>query len=74
METEKYMEEKFKESSSYKFFKDLIWDITEDYRTNEDKEYDFDKTIDNLMADDELWQQLNDSVWNNLVEVGVNND
>lgn len=63
------MEEKFKETSTYKFFNDLIWDITEDYRTNENKEYDFDKTIDNLMEDDEFWQELTNAVWNNLVEI-----
>ena len=26
---------KFKKTNTYKFFKDLIYDITEDYRTNE---------------------------------------
>ena len=54
--------------NSYKFFEDLIYDITEDYRTNENKKYDFEKTIDNLMADDGLWQELTNAVWNNLVE------
>ncbi|MBR2652820.1 MAG: hypothetical protein IKC22_00645 [Bacilli bacterium] len=63
------MEEKFKETNTYNFFKDLIYDITEDYRTNENKEYDFDKTIDNLMEDDEFWQELTNAVWNNLVEI-----
>jgi len=55
--------------SSYKFFKDLIYDITDDYRINEGKEYDFDKTIDNLMADDDLWQELTNAIWRNLVEI-----
>ena len=67
------MEEKFKETNTYKFFKDLIYDITEDYRTNENKEYDFDKTIDNLMEDDEFWQELTNAVWNNLVEIEKEN-
>ena len=52
----------------YNFFYDLIFDITEDYRTNQGKEYDFDKTIDKLIADDKLWQELTDAVWDNLVE------
>lgn len=55
--------------SSYKFFKDLIYDITEDYRLNENKEYDFEKTIDNLMTDDDLWQELTNAIWRNLVEI-----
>lgn len=54
--------------SSKQFFEDLIYDIIEDYRTNENKEYNFEKTIDNLMADDALWQELDDAVWRNLVE------
>lgn len=54
--------------SSYKFFEDLIYDITEDYRLNENKEYDFEKTIENLMADDDLWQELTNAIWRNLVE------
>lgn len=54
--------------NSYKFFEDLVYDITEDYRTNENKKYDIKKTIDNLMADDNLWQELTNAVWNNLVE------
>ena len=62
------MEDRFKETNTYKFFYDLIFDITEDYRQNENKVYDFDKTIENLMSDDDLWQMLNDSVWYNLVE------
>jgi hypothetical protein len=62
------MEEKFKETNTYKFFQDLVWDITEDYRTNENKEYNIDKTIENMVADDILWQKLTDSVWRNLVE------
>lgn len=58
-----------KETSVYKFFEDLVYDITEDYRTNENKEYDVKKTIENLYDDDNLWQELTDAVWRNLVEV-----
>jgi hypothetical protein len=54
--------------NSYKFFEDLICDVTEDYRANEGKKYDIKKTIENLYNDDELWQLLTDHVWNNLVE------
>lgn len=55
-------------NNSYKFFEDLIYDVTDDYRNNEGKKYDIDKTIDNLYDDDDLWQALTDAVWNNLVE------
>lgn len=63
------MEEKFKKTNTYKFLNDLIYDITEAYRTNENKNYDFNKTIDNLMADDDLWQELTNAIWRNLVEI-----
>ena len=62
------MENKIKETNGYKFFEDLIWDITDDYRQNENKEYDIEKTIENLYDDEELWQVLTDRVWQNLVE------
>ena len=62
------MENKIKETNRYKFFEDLIWDITDDYRQNENKEYDIEKTIENLYDDEELWQVLTDRVWQNLVE------
>ena len=57
-------------NNSYKFFEDLIYDVTEDYRLNEGKKYDIEKTIDNLYADDNLWQALTDAVWDNLEESG----
>lgn len=68
------MENSFKKTNTYKFFQDLIWDITEDYRQNENKVYDIDKTIENLMGDDNFWQMLNDSVWENLVEIRKESD
>ena len=58
-----------KNTSAYNFFKDLVYDITEDYRTNENKKYDIEKTVENLIDDDELWQDLTNYVWNNLVEI-----
>lgn len=58
-----------KNTSTYNFFKDLVYDITEDYRINENKKYDIEKTIENLIDDDELWQDLTNYVWNNLVEI-----
>ena len=54
--------------NSYKFFEDLIYDVTEDYRVNKGKKYDIKKTIENLYNDDELWQLLTNYVWDNLVE------
>lgn len=68
------MESSFKKTSTYKFLQDLIWDITEDYRQNENKVYDIDKTIENLIGDDNFWQMLNDSVWENLVEIRKESD
>lgn len=56
------------ENNSYKFFKDLIDDVTYDYRINQNKNYDIEKTIENLYNDDDLWQALSDAVWDNLVE------
>lgn len=56
------------ENNSYKFFKDLIDDVTYDYRINQNKNYDIEKTIDNLYNDDDLWQALTDAIWDNLVE------
>lgn len=60
-----------KELNGYKFFEDLIYDITEDNRLNENKEYDIERTIQKMYEDDELWQELTNAVWNNLVEIGV---
>lgn len=56
------------ENNSYKFFKGLIDDVTYDYRINQNKNYDIEKTIDNLYNDDDLWQALMDAIWDNLVE------
>ena len=62
------MSESFKRGNTYKFFYNLIWDITEDYRTNENKEYDIEKTIEKIIEDDNFWQMLNDYIWEVLVE------
>lgn len=62
------MSESFKRGNTYKFFYNLIWDITEDYRTNENKEYDIEKTIEKIIEDDNFWQMLNDYIWKVLVE------
>ena len=63
------MNEKFKESNTYKFFRDLILDMTEDQRTQENKKYDIDKTINILMEDDQLWQDLENAILDDLVEI-----
>lgn len=62
------MSEEFKKSNTYNFLFDLIWDITEDYRTNLGKEYNINETIEKIVKDDNFWQKLNDYIWNNLVE------
>ena len=62
------MSESFKRGNTYKFFYNLIWDITEDYRTNLGKEYNIDKTIEKIIEDDNFWQMLNDYIWKVLVE------
>lgn len=63
------MDEKLKESNLYKFFQDLILDMTEEQRTQENKKYDIDKTIENLISDDQLWQELENAVLDDLVEI-----
>ena len=63
------MDEKLKESNLYKFFQDLILDMTEEQRTQENKKYDIDKTIENLIGDDQLWQELENAVLDDLVEI-----
>lgn len=60
-----------KETNGYKFFEDLIYHVTEDNRLNENKEYDIERTIENMYFDDDFWQELTNAVWNNLVEIGV---
>lgn len=63
------MNEKLKESNTYKFFRDLILDMTEDQRTQENKKYDIDSTINILMEDDQLWQDLENAILDDLVEI-----
>lgn len=63
------MNEKLKESNLYKFFQDLILDMTEEQRTQENKKYDIEKTIENLIGDDELWEQLENAVLDDLVKI-----
>ena len=60
------MNEKFKESNTYKFFRDLILDMTEG---QEDREYDIDSTINIIMEDDQLWQDLENAILDDLVEI-----
>lgn len=63
------MNEKFKESNTYKFFRGLILDMTEEQRTQENKKYDIDSTINILMEDDQLWQDLENAILDDLVEI-----
>ena len=60
------MNEKFKESNTYKFFRDLILDMAEG---QEDREYDIDSTINIIMEDDQLWQDLENAILDDLVEI-----
>ena len=55
-----------KNTSSYKFFEDLVYDITDDFRQNEGKEYNVEKIIENLFKDDDLWQELTNAIWRNI--------
>lgn len=54
--------------TTYDFFKNLIYDVAEDFRTNQNKKYNIDETIKNLINDDILWQRMTDAVWHNLVK------
>ena len=60
------MSDKWKETSmTYKFLKDFLEDMTSG---NDEKEYDIEKTIDKIMEDDELWDNLYYAVEQDLVE------
>lgn len=60
------MSDKWKETSmTYKFLKDFLEDMTSG---NEEKEYDIEKTIDNIMEDDYLWDNLYYAIEQDLVE------
>ena len=60
------MSDKWKETSiTYKFLKDFLKDMTSG---NEEKEYDIEKTIDKIMEDDYLWDNLYSSIEEDLVE------
>lgn len=55
-------------NTTLEFFMNLIADVTEDARTNEDKSYDIEKSAISMIEDDALWQALTDATWRNLKE------
>lgn len=60
------MSDKWKETSStYKFLKDTIEDMT---CGETDIEYDIDKSIDKIIEDDYLWDNFYNELYSNLVE------
>lgn len=62
------MSDKWKETSStYKFLKDIIEDMTCE---ESDIEYDIDKSIDKIMYDDYLWDDFYNKLYGNLVKKG----
>ena len=59
------MSDKWKETSiTYKFLKNFLEDMTSG---NEGKEYDIEKTIDKIMEDDYLWDNLYSAIEEDLV-------
>lgn len=66
LEESNIMSDKWKETSStYKFLKDIIEDIS---CGETDIEYDIDKSIDKIMEDDYLWDNFYNELYSNLVE------
>ena len=60
------MSDKWKETSStYKFLKDIIEDMTCE---ESDIKYDIDKSIDKIMENDYLWDNFYNELYSNLVK------
>lgn len=65
-ESDIIMSDKWKETSStYKFLKDIIEDIS---CGEKDIEYDIDKSINKIMGNDYLWSNFYDELYSDLVE------
>ena len=58
--------ENFKKTIIYRYLKELIEDIS----TGDDIEYDIDKSIEQILDDDKLWNEFYNNINADLVEKG----
>lgn len=58
--------ENFKKTTIYRYLKELI----EDMQDSEDIEYDIDKSIEQILDDDNLWDEFYNSINADLVKKG----
>lgn len=58
--------ENFKKTIIYRYLRELI----EDMQDSEDIEYDIDKSIEQILADDKLWDEFHTNLYADLVEKG----
>ena len=58
--------ENFKKTIIYRYLRELI----EDMQDSEDIKYDIDKSIEQILADDKLWDEFHNNLYADLVEKG----
>ena len=58
--------ENFKKTIIYRYLRELI----EDMQYSEDIEYDIDKSIEQILDDDKLWDEFYTNLYADLVEKG----
>lgn len=59
--------ENFKKTTIYKYLKEVIEDISDG---ETDIEYDIDKSIEQILDDDKLWDEFYTNLDADLVEIG----
>ena len=58
--------ENFKKTIIYRYLRELI----EDMQDSEDIKYDIDKSIEQILDDDNLWDEFYNNLYADLVEKG----
>ena len=58
--------ENFKKTIIYRYLRELI----EDMQDSEDIEYDIDKSIEQILDDNKLWDEFYNNLYADLVEKG----
>lgn len=58
--------ENFKKTIIYRYLRELI----EDMQDSEDIKYDIDKSIEQILADDKLWDEFHTNLYADLVKKG----
>ena len=56
--------ENFKKTIIYRYLRELI----EDMQDSEDIKYDIDKSIEQILADDKLWDEFHTNLYADLVK------